>query len=210
MTLYEELRSRNQVWLDDGESCYAFLVDAPISFGHSQLVLNGREGFSEEDNFVRSASVVGECIHSLRTTLTSSKAGDFRRLRRYTGSTGEYVKTCVLKASANEPRGQYKVHMVPLFSGQLEETAVSFRARMGERLRELSRVPESHIAPDEFDALKDGRGGLLYWIGTREDAVDRDMCGLRTQHSAYSDQLVQTFRLGELASELRKNVLQET
>ncbi|NOT22702.1 MAG: hypothetical protein HOP22_08245 [Nitrospiraceae bacterium] len=89
------------------------------------------------------------------------------------------MKTLVLKASAKEELGEeYKVHLVPCFSSHIESANNLFRARFG----------------------GNDVGGLLHWIGQREQLVDYDMV------SAADDVVkkrVESFSLTSLAALLR-------
>ena len=85
------------------------------------------------------------------------------------------MKTLVLRASAAEKQGEYKVHLVPCFESHLKSANDLLRARFGGR--------------DE--------GGLLYWIGQREDLVDYDMS------LAHAEKRIESYRLTDLAAILR-------
>ena len=93
-----ELRERR--WYT-GKDVYAFLVDAPITFGHSQLVITVNST-AEEEKFESAARHIANCIRILRTTLCSLDLKQWDALARDTRTSGGYTKTLVLKASANE------------------------------------------------------------------------------------------------------------
>lgn len=142
---------RPRAWYAEN-SAYAFLVDAPIAFGHSQLVLSISPGMPEEDAFTLAAKHIAICIGRFRSSFVNLDLLEWGQLAKYTGTSGDYVKTLILRASASERQGQYKVHLVPCFSSHIESANDLFQARFRES----------------------GSGGLLHWIGEREHLVDYD------------------------------------
>lgn len=162
------------------DNTYAFLVDAPITLGHSQLKVKTGETQQEEDSFEVAAGHVVKCIRTLRTTLSALRLDNWAALARYTNTSGNYVKTLVLKVSANEPKGEYKIHLVPYFDSHLQTTT---------RL---------HCAMQELDS--DRPGGLLHWVGQRERVVDYDMRYTRDDEAV--KRRITSFNLPQLASEL--------
>lgn len=177
MTLREKVDDR--VWYEnENKTSFAFLVHAPIAFGHSQLVMSISPDNNEEEAFRSAAEHIAVCIGRFRSTfLMSLNLGEWGPLAQYTGTSGKYVKTLVLKASANEDQGEYKVHLVPCFSSHLEAANVLFRARFRES----------------------GSGGLLHWIGEREHLVDYDTLPL----DAAAEQRIKSFCLTGLTAVLR-------
>lgn len=169
---------QDRTWYTQNNT-YAFLVDAPITLGHSQLKIKTDER-QEEDSFEVAAGHMAKCIRILRATLSALNLDNWTELARYTKTSGTYVKTLVLKASANEPKGEYKIHLVPYFDSHLEATT---------RL---------HCATQSIDS--GGPGGLLHWVGERERLVDYDMRYGRDDEAV--KRRITSFKLPQLASEL--------
>lgn len=168
----------DRAWYTEN-SAYAFLVDKPITFGHSQLRVAIVPGTSEEDVFSLAAKHIAICIGRFRSTFDNLNLGEWSPLARYTETSGQYVKTLVLRASANESQKEYKVHLVPCFSHHIEAANALFWGR--------------------FVKKKEG-GGLLYWIGQREHLVDNDAS--QSDPSAQQER-IKSFCLTSLAAILR-------
>ncbi|OGP55993.1 MAG: hypothetical protein A2Y65_03670 [Deltaproteobacteria bacterium RBG_13_52_11] len=178
---------RDRTWYSEGNA-YAFLVDAPITLGHSQLKAKTDDAQQEEDSFNSAARHVAKCIGMLRTTLSNLKFDKWNALARYTNTSGKYEKTLVLKASANEAKDEYKIHLVPYFGSHLTATTRLHCAMQGIE----SQAP----------------GGLLHWVGQRERVVDYDMRDGRVDETVRGR--IASFNLPQLASELRKNCAKAT
>lgn len=180
-------RVNERVWYQNGNRnangyAYAFLVDAPITFGHSQLVLFTDESMEEQDCFTIAARHIANCIAALRTTIPGALADTrWTALAEYTGTSDECLKTLVLKVSADEDRDVYKIHLVPYFESHFDATNELYRENM-----ELT---------DE-----EAKGGLLHWIGEREQTVDRDMLAGRKDSVVIAR--IASFRLPELKERL--------
>lgn len=174
-----ELRAR--AWYENG-NVYAFLVDAPHTFGHTQLVLKTNDMENEEDCFRKAFSHVASCIKKLRTVLQDNFADDYAPLLRYTRTSGKYIKTLVLRVSAREGRGEYKVHLVPYFESHFKTTNKLYHATHNKHKKEA--------------------GGLLHWLGLREVLLDYDM--REGRGSQVVKMRIQSFGLQKLAVELRK------
>lgn len=86
------------------------------------------------------------------------------------------MKTLVLRASAEEDHGEYKIHLVPCFQSHIDAANALFRARFGTK----------------------EEGGLLYWIGEREHLVDYDK--EMSPLPAVSEERIKSFRLTDLAA----------
>jgi hypothetical protein len=142
-------------------SPHLFLSRSPLTFGHSQVVVPCREG--SEDGLFRVASRIIRCaIQTFSTAFLDQKLHEseqFKTLAEATLTYGSYIKTLVLRASAEEKTKtdytEYKVHLVPYFS--------SHGALCKNRYLSLHAVE-----PKDNDT-----GGLLGWLGKREDEVDR-------------------------------------
>src|SRR2546428_14009630 len=114
---FDKLRDvvRDRTWYR-ARGVFAFLVNAPLTLGHSQLVVKTPQSDTEERSFAAAAPHVANCIRVLRTRLPSHGRKSWQSLTQYTKTSGGYRKTLVLKASAEEPKGIYKVHLVPYFA----------------------------------------------------------------------------------------------
>lgn len=167
---------RDRAWYAEN-SAFAFLVHAPIAFGHSQLKVSIACGIHEEDAFSLAAKHIAICIGRFRSAFMSLDLKEWGPLAQYTGTSGHYVKTLVLKASANEDQGEYKVHLVPCFSSHIEAANELFRARFHQG----------------------NSGGLLHWIGEREHLADYDTLPL----DAVAGERIKSFCLTGLAAILR-------
>ena len=173
---------RDRTWYH-ARGVFAFLVDAPLTFGHSQLVVKAPKSKNEEFWFATAAPHIAICIRTLRTELTSRNRSGWRSLAQYTGTSGRYRKTLVLKASADETRGMYKLHLVPYFASHLYAT------------NQLYQVLN--------DADHGAAGGLLHWIGQRERLVDYDMRYGREDNVVKAR--IVSFNLAQLALLLTSN-----
>lgn len=164
-----------------GENAYAFLVDAPITLGHSQLKVLVNHAQQEEDSFSNAAKHIAGCIKTLRTVLCDLQLDNWATLANYTGTSGKYQKTLVLKVSANEANDEYKLHLVPYFSSHFIATNKLYAA----------------IQNLDQDAI----GGMLHWVGQRERIVDYDMRYGREDETV--KKRIASFNLPQLASKLR-------
>ncbi|OGP92620.1 MAG: hypothetical protein A2Z19_07660 [Deltaproteobacteria bacterium RBG_16_54_18] len=176
----DELRDR--AWYAR-DGVYAFLVDAPITLGHSQFKVSLNDAQREEDAFNGAAGHIVKCIGVLRTTLCNIKLEEWAALTHYTGTSGEYKKTLVLRASAKESKYEYKIHLVPYFHSHLCAT---------NRLHAAIQNLEPNVS-----------GGLLHWVGQRERIVDYDMRHGRDDEIV--KKRIESFNLPRLASELYKH-----
>lgn len=178
MTLREQVNDR--IWYESADKkSFAFLVDAPIAFGHSQLAISIPHGIQEEDAFTLAATHIALCIGRFRSTFMNFQFREWGPLAKYTGTSGHYVKTLILKASASEKQEEYKVHLVPCFSSHIDSANDLFRARFGGK----------------------EAGGLLHWLGEREHLVDYDT--LPRPLGEVAEARVKSFGLTGLAALLR-------
>lgn len=183
------------IWPDIKETCWRqiekaphiFLSRSPITFGHSQLVVpSSRE--NEEYLFLVASEFIYGAIYAFNNAFKTNRLHEkaaFRRLAEYTHTHGSYVKTLVLRASAAEKANQhYKVHLVPYFT--------SHASCCKSRFHSLHMVKTKET------------GGLLGWLGKREDEVDRretDGTVRPLLDQIANDQM----RMAELCRELRQN-----
>jgi hypothetical protein len=175
---YGKLRKEvdDRIWYRS-RGAFAFLVDAPHTFGHSQLVLKIRKSTQEECIFARASIHAAKCVGTLRTKLPSQRK-EWQRLAKYTGTSGRYEKTLVLRVSADEEADTYKVHLVPYFASHLEATGKLYRATHNKE--------------------EDETGGLLHWLGQREVLLDYDM--RHGRNDPIVRERIESFNLPKLAS----------
>lgn len=169
----------DRIWYR-ADRAFAFLVDAPHTFGHSQLVLKVSTSDQEERFFSKAAGHVAKCIRRLRTQLPR-RSRTWRQLADYTNTKGTYKKTLILRVSADEGADTYKIHLIPYFASHLKSTRKLYQAthNLGEKKT----------------------GGLLHWLGLREVLLDYDMRQGRAQATVKNR--ISTFKLDLLASALR-------
>lgn len=175
---------------------HIFLTRSPLSLGHSQLVIpsppwSTTKNPTSEASFFEIASVI--IVRALQTykQVFSNKGGlvqdedVFRALAESTYSYGQYIKTLVIRASADEKAAeQYKVHLVPYLKSHEAECLKRFRAR-------------HTVRPDK-------KGGLIGWLGDRETEVDiweLEWCWPDVSHDQIANEV---WNLPQLASRLNQ------
>ncbi len=134
---------------------YIFLVDTPVTFGHSQLVMNFPcdACHSESACFNQAAPIIEKALSTFKQMLNPRTVNEFWELAEFTFTKKSYIKTLILRVSAQEDRGkEYKVHLVPYF----ESHACLCRKR--------------YTAIHNVDRKK--KGGLIGWLGERETIVE--------------------------------------
>ena len=179
-------------WSRVSKSPHIFLTNAPLTFGHSQLIIPTdaeRESLSESILFQKAASLIVEVLNVFKRVFEGDEAlhlnQSFQKLAENTYSYGTYIKTLVLRTSATEaPNTELKVHLVPYFQSNQVECHKRFH-----RLHSAS--------PDR-------EGGLIGWLGERETQVDKwlvdGFCG-----SLSLDEIGRyVWKLPELAMQLRQ------
>jgi hypothetical protein len=174
---------RDRTWYV-AEDAYTFLVDSPITFGHSQLKVCLNHSNFEEDIFRNASGHIANCIKTIRKTLRGLDIAQWPSLASYTGTSGKFNKTLLLKASAKEAKNEYKIHLVPYFSSHLRATK------------------KLYSAIQELESNKPG--GLLHWVGQRERLVDYDMRNGRNDETIIKR--IESFCLLRLASALRREI----
>jgi hypothetical protein len=153
-----------------------FLVDSPLTFAHSQLVIefSGSAHPDESGRFRIAAQIVQKAISTFKQLLSPNTIDRFKELAEFTCTKGNYIKTLVLRVSAQEDSGEYKIHLVPYF--------VSHAAACQKRYTDIH--------------CDNQPGGLLGWLGDRETKVDR----WKRENAAHLDDIVTNkWRLLELA-----------
>jgi hypothetical protein len=168
---------------DNDINIKVMIVESPITFGHSQLILETEKDISEEDMFEKSSSVIKECIHILKEKLPKAVEDPvWKSLRDYTKTSGRLIKILILKVSANEKGKQYKVHIVPYFESHLCLTTILFHKGR--------------------DIDKGKTGGMIRWLGEQEKRVD-DQIEIWRGTCHFPTALVKSFELIKLAEHLK-------
>jgi hypothetical protein len=140
------------------------LSHTPLTFGHSQLImkfLGDKRRLKESDRFEQVTEIIKNAILVFEQVLGEEKihikGTKFSHLSEITHTSGEYIKTLILRSSAEEHNdeeyAEYKVHLVPYFNSHAANCK--------------SRYLTLHFLST------DKTGGLLGWLGERETEVDR-------------------------------------
>ena len=201
---YNGRKGINAVYLDKLVKCdwddvtkfpYIFLSRSPLTFGHSQLVIQStvtRKKMEEEDFFKCSSYIIKNAIATFRTVFGDKKIHQdkkFKNLAEMTVTKGSYIKTLILRASANEEDGkEYKVHLVPYFK--------SHEMICKKRYRRIHKIPRVSL---------DETGGLLGWLGKTEDEVDKLEAEPNPFKYRLDDIANNDLNMKELAKELRNS-----
>lgn len=178
---------KERTWYEHCSNDYCInviIVEAPLTFGHSQLILRSNRDMAEEMMFNSASVVIKECMPIMRNKLPAAvEDNTWEKLRAYTKTSGRYIKTLVLKASADEKEKEYKVHLVPYFESHLSSTTLLFHRG--------SDVDESKT------------GGLFRWLGEQERRLD-DQIEIWRNTCHFPSALVDSFELIKLADYLRE------
>ena len=159
------------------------IVEAPITFGHSQLILTTHKKIEEDVKFEMASFVIKRCLPIIKECIPSAVENDtWKKLKEYTGTKGRYIKTLILRASADENENQYKVHLVPYFNSHFCSTKRLFRQNR--------------------NVDKNCTGGLLRWLGKREKVLDDEIEIWRCT-DRFPVTLIDSFKLIKLAALLR-------
>jgi len=186
---YDEIQKR----LDDvkqRKSClevsYIFLVKQPYTFGHSQLVMEfrGEDVPNEAEHFKQAASTIQKALSAFKHELIPKTIERFSELAKVTLTEKSYIKTLILRTSADEDiHTNYKVHLVPYFE--------SHEWACQKRYCAIHRV------------LSKERGGLVGWLGERETEVEKWGLKSETPWAFMLDEIANTkWKLPELAEQL--------
>jgi hypothetical protein len=177
---------KKRTWLpeppgDKGISVY--LVESPLTFGHSQLILKTEKVTPEEDMFEMASPVLKESIRTLKEKLPEALEDPvWKTLRDYTKTSGRLIKILILKVSADETEKQYKVHIVPYFESHLCLTTMLFQKGR------------------DIDKCK--TGGMIRWLGEQEKRLD-DQIEIWRGTCHFPTALVESFELIKLAEHLK-------
>ena len=177
----------NDVWEQVTKSPCIFLSRSPLTFGHSQLLIPSPCD-SEPDLFRLASKIICKVISIFSTVFGNTRLlhekDTFKPLAESTHTEGSYKKTLVLRASAQENNEEYKVHLVPYFESHAELCKKRFHT-------------VHTVAPGRT-------GGLLGWLGEREDAVDRWEVDSNPTKPMLDYIANEHLRMVDLAQELRK------
>ncbi|MBN2570359.1 MAG: hypothetical protein JXB42_13110 [Deltaproteobacteria bacterium] len=171
---------------------HIFLSRSPLTFGHSQLFIPSPSYDISEAGFFEIASVIiVRVLQTFKEVFDTShyqmhEEDEFKSLAEITYSYGKYIKTLVVRASAEEDiEKQYKVHLVPFFKSHEAECLKRFRAH-------------HRVRPDK-------KGGLIGWLGDRETEVEKwesEWCWPDVSHDDIANKV---WKLPQLASQLNKS-----
>lgn len=175
-------------WEKIEKSPYVFLSRAPLTFGHSQLVIPSPNGTKQDEkDFFRLASrIIERTIIAFKEAFKVQKLHqdeNFSSLAVMTRTNGKYIKTLILRASASEDVcEEYKIHLVPYFKSHEDEC--------GKRYRTLHGI------------TSEKKGGLLGWLGERENEVDKllELGPLKEKLDKFANE---GLKMAELAKKLR-------
>lgn len=138
---------------------YVFLTNAPLTFGHSQLVVPtcpGTDSGDESKLFRSAAPLIEDVLKVFEIFFGKGKRharAPFQKLAEDTYSYGKYLKTLILRTSADDdPNTKIKFHLVPYFE--------SNQVDCHKRFHSLHKAP-----PDK-------KGGMIGWLGERETQLD--------------------------------------
>lgn len=157
-----------------------FLVDAPLTFAHSQLAIKFSDvaHSDEPSRFQLSAPIIHKALSTFNQLLSSNIIDHFRELAEFTITQENYIKTLVLRSSAQEDSGEYKIHLLPYFRSHAAACQKRYTDIHGD----------------------DQPGGLLGWLGARETEVDH----WKRNNPNLDDIVSNVWKLPELAEILAK------
>jgi hypothetical protein len=142
----------NRTWFQNNR---IFLVDKPLTFGHSQIEMQCQKE-TEEERFGQASLLIEIAIKIFRKAFVEKKIHEkqqFKELAEDTETHGEYIKTLILRSSANENANQYKIHVVPYFRSHADDCKRLFHDK-------------------HRNCCEEKTGGLLGWLGKKETQVD--------------------------------------
>ena len=165
---------------------YIFLVHTPYTFGHSQLAMEFPfEGHPNESaRFTLAASIIQKALSVFKDELNEKTIEKFSDLAKLTLTEGSYIKTLILRTSADEDiNTKYKVHLVPYFD--------SHASACQKRYCAIHRV-----SPNET-------GGLVGWLGETETKVEKWGLMSETPWACMLGEIANTkLKMPELAKQL--------
>jgi hypothetical protein len=189
--VWRKRKNVKNTWSEVSKFPHVFLANAPLTFGHSQLVVPARPGTDSvnESTLFRSAvDLIEDVLEVFKTVFGNGKLharAPFQKLAEDTYSYGKYIKTLILRTSADDdPDTKIKFHLVPYFE--------SNQADCHKRFHSLHSAP-----PNE-------KGGMIGWLGERETQLDNWLVdgfpGLITLDQIGKD----VWKLPELAKRLKQ------
>jgi len=138
---------------------HIFITNAPLTFGHSQLVVPAfpeTDPVDESKLFRLAAPLIENVLKVFEIFFAKGKhhrKAPFQKLAEDTHSYGRYIKTLILRTSADDdPKTKVKFHLVPYFE--------SNQVDCHKRFHSLHRAPPNKI------------GGMIGWLGERETKLD--------------------------------------
>ena len=184
---------------DDGPTrCRIFLVHTPLTFGHSQLIFSvHRQRLKEAARFEKVSKIIKSSISAFQQVLGSEKVhrknSEFKTLAEITRTKGKYIKTLILRTSADEKRTEYKIHLVPYF----ESHAANCK----------SRYKALHFIKRRRNSATDKTGGLLAWLGERETEVDRWLKDPHPWAKILDQKALKDWKMDKLATLLKEKMI---
>lgn len=105
-TNWEQVKSAK--WVKIKKSPHIYLTRGPLTFGHSQLVIQSPQGNNqkEEDFFCLASRIIERVIVVFRNAFCEHKIHKdktFKELAEITCTEGDYIKTLILRSSAMKP-----------------------------------------------------------------------------------------------------------
>jgi len=137
---------------------HIFVTNAPLTFGHSQLVIPAFEEnpVNESVMFKKASPLIEKVLKVFDIFFAADKRHTnelFKKLAEDTYTYGAYIKTLILRTSANEKPKEIRFHLVPYFE--------SHQIDCHKRFHSLHQAPPNN------------RGGMIGWLGERETQVDK-------------------------------------
>jgi len=154
--MFDSLEARTWFRLKNliGIDVRLFLFRVPFTFGHSELVIKfrSRNCHRESDRFHYAACLIERAIVVFNQVLIPSIIKKFKPYAKITFTKGKYIKTLILRVSADEKSNVYKVHLIPYFESHAEACQKRFTSIHS-------------VSPKE-------KGGLIGWLGERDNIID--------------------------------------
>lgn len=157
--VWRKQKSVRNTWAEVSKFPHIFLTNAPLTFGHSQLVVPappGADSVNESTLFREAANLIEGVLHLFKNAFGEKKLharAPFQKLAEDTYSYGKYIKTLILRTSADDdPDIKIKFHLVPYFESNQEACHKRFHSL--------------HTAPPNQ------KGGMIGWLGERETQLD--------------------------------------
>lgn len=144
-------------WSQISSYPHIFLTNAPLSFGHSQLIIPSKHKNDEATLFQSASEIIVGVLRVCQNIFGKQKIQSkqkYEALAANTYSYGKFIKTLVLRTSANEKHGrELKIHFVPYFESNQTECHKRFHSL--------------------HTTGPDNKGGLIGWLGERETQMDK-------------------------------------